>query len=369
MRRLILVCLALFLLLPAALADTAPAAYREAPRQIVISFAGDSTLGCSPHQRDHEEWNFEACIQQNGMAYPFAMVKDIFDKDDLTVVNLESVFYEYEANKAEKTYNFRSPKSFAQILTLGGVDAVSFANNHMFDYGVQGYRSTLEALALAGIPWFGVSDSGAGTYIFEKDGIKIGFAAIYTSHWQNNVDRLRKCFEDLKNAGCNAIVGCMHGGVEYDVMHDLGQEKLANALIRYGADVVIGHHPHTLQGMRVENGRTTLWSLGNFVFGGNPKINKNKMNEPVISTMIAQVIFSFDEDGAYLGHQVNIIPCHMSGHSDYNDFQPCPVTGSDARAVIAALQRDVLPRGTKVRPYAEGVGALQPFVPAPEDRR
>ena len=58
----------------------------------------------------------------------------------------------------------------------------------------------------------------------------------------------------------------------------------------------------------------------------------------------------------------------MSGHTEYNDYQPRPVSGQDAERVIQALQRDAQPYGLKIRPYVEGVGALQPFVPAPTDR-
>lgn len=368
MRRFLFLALVFLLAAPVCRAQESAVKYKEAPIQIVVSFTGDCTLGCTPDQRLNSRTSFEGYIQREGMEYPFAKVRDIFENDDLTVVNLESVFYDSEAYRADKSFNFRSPTSYVHILPLGGVDAVSVGNNHVLDYGEAGFRSTVKALEDAGIPWFGATQAGANTYIFEKDGVKIGFAAVYISAYWQDRDQTVRCFQTLKDAGCSLIVGCIHGGVEYDVTHDEYVQGLADSFIRLGADVVIGHHPHTLQGMRVENGRTTLWSLGNFVFGGNPEIRVNHAGESVISTMIAQITFSFDENGAYLGHQVNIIPCHMSGHADYNDYQPCPVTGADADRVVRALQRDTQPYGLKVQPYVEGVGALQPFVPAPASR-
>ncbi len=368
MIRLLTALLLLMSLLPSSLAEDSPA-YYEAPHQIVVSFTGDCTLGCTDSQRLDTKKGFEAVIQREGMAYPFAMVKEIFDADDLTVVNLESVFYEHDANKADKKYNFRAPCSYVDILRQGGVDAVSFANNHVLDYGIYGFQSTIDTLDAAGIPWFGVSSNESRTYIFEKDGIRLGFVSAYIGEYWGNREKTQQCFQGLKDAGCSAIVGILHGGVEYDVLHDTGYvESMANSFIRYGADVVVGHHPHTLQGMRVENGRTTLWSLGNFVFGGNPEIRQNHAGESVIGTAIAQFTFSFDEEGAYLGHQLNLIPCHISGHTNYNDYQPYPVEGSQAAAVLRSIQRDTQPRSLKLSPYVEGAGALQPFVPAPSDR-
>ena len=134
----------------------------------------------------------------------------------------------------------------------------------------------------------------------------------------------------------------------------------------YDRPQVVGHHPHTVQGLRVENGKTTLWSLGNFVFGGNPSLNyKNPARNKLlnIETFIAQITFSFDEDQRYLGQQINIIPCYTSGTAEYNNYQPVPVTGAEAEKVLSAIQVDSYP--LHLKPYVEGVGAVQDFVPAP----
>lgn len=336
----------------------------QAPSQIVISFTGDCTLGCTPTERESPT-GFESYIKKNGFEYPFEKVRDIFLQDDLTVVNLEGVFYDYENNRVKKTYNFRAPTAYAQILPLSGIEAVSLSNNHIMDYGEYGLRATVQALEAQGTAWFGGNDAAFQTYIFEKDGVKVGFAAAYISDWWQNKDLYKNGFEQLKAAGCSVIIGCMHGGVEYDVFHDNQQEILAKAFIRYGADIVIGHHPHTLQGITVEDGRTVLWSMGNFAFGGNSKLRNNAMGELSVNTYIAQFTLSFDESGTYLGHQLNIIPCHVSGTKEFNDYQPCLVQGKEAASVLANLQRDTSPRSLKLKPYVEGVGAVQEFVPAP----
>ena len=350
----------------------------EAPRQIVITFTGDCTLGCDTVIRGQSN-SFEAYVEKYGLEYPFANVKEIFENDDLTVINLEGTFKDddtYQRTYDKGGYNFRAPTSYAQILPLSGIEAASFSNNHVLDYGSQGQFSTIAALEAQGTAWFGTNEFADQTYIFEKDGIKIGFVAAYQSDWLSNDGIVRSALmadcQALRDAGCAVIIACMHGGVEYDCFHEKDspgayQEKFANALIRYGADIVVGHHPHTIQGMTVENGRTILWSLGNFCFGGNTQIRQNGLKESVISTFIAQFTLSFDEDGVYLGHQLNIIPCHFSGNTEYNDYQPHPVSGRDADVVMNAIKRDTFPYSVRnaMQPYEEGVGAIQDFVPAP----
>lgn len=341
----------------------------QAPKQITISFVGDCTLGNTPLQREYYyDVSFENYIETYGMEYPFENVKEILLSDDLTVANLEGVFYDYEANRANKTYNFRSITDYVDILTLAGIDAVSIGNNHSMDYGDKGEASTIQTLQDARIGWFGVNEAANGTYIFEKDGVKFGFMSVYYSFWAKggrDAEKVKKNLADLQAAHCDVIIAGMHCGVEYDPKHDDNQEKMARWLYKYGADLVIGHHPHSIQGITVKDGHTTLWSLGNFVFGGNPSLNyKNPIANGVlnIESYIAQITFSFDENNQYLGHQLNIIPCFMSGTKEFNNYQPVLVTGDNAQRVIDAIQLDSRP--LKINPYIDGVGAIQEFVPA-----
>jgi poly-gamma-glutamate synthesis protein (capsule biosynthesis protein) len=372
MRRIVSVILLLSML------AAALPALSEAPasaKQIVISFTGDCTLGCDPRERG-QETGFETYIEKYGYEYPFAQVKELFERDDLTVVNLEGPFYNEDLSpKADTKYHFRGSTDLVNILSVSGVEACSIANNHTNDYGMAGLESTIQTLEDAGINWFGTLNDGVeGTYIFEKDGVKIGFVAVYISDWwvPGTPTKIKEQLQTLKAEGCNLLIGCMHGGVEYDTRHEMNQEKLADQLIRYGAQIVVGHHPHTIQGIREQDGVCTLWSLGNFVFGGNSSIiitrpkspNNGKIN---INTYIAQFTLFFDEHSVYLGHQLNIIPCYVTGtgENSTNNYQPILVSGADAEKVLKAIQDDTTPRKLRLNPYVEGVGAVQDFVPAP----
>ena len=369
--RLTVLFIALILLLcSAAVPGLADTEIYQAPKQVVITFTGDCTLGCDPLERGRSS-GFESYIDQYGYGYPFEKVRHIFEQDDLTVINLEGTFYNSDANAApDKTYHFRGPTDYVQILTEASIEACSIGNNHILDYGVPGMESTIETLEQRGIAWFGTTEYCNGTYIYEKDGVKIGFYSIYYSDWVTVIKTAAKdSIAALKEAGCNLIVACIHVGVEYDTRHDLNQEKMADAFIRYGADVVIGNHPHSIQGIREQDGVCTLWSLGNFAFGGNSSVvisrkksvNFGKIN---INSFIAQFIFSFDENNAYLGHQLTIIPCYTTGTgTEKNNYQPIPVTGTDAEKVMKAIQDDTPYRRLLLNPYVEGVGAVQEFVP------
>ncbi|MCI5772910.1 MAG: CapA family protein [Clostridiales bacterium] len=325
----------------------------ESGEKVVVTFLGDCTLGSEEHERA-KETSFDSYVLKYGWDYPFSGVQTVIGQDDLTVANLEGVFYNYEANKAHKTYNFRAPTSFAQILPVSSIEAVSLSNNHTEDYGQPGMRDTLASLQENGIPWFATAPYANGTYIYEKGNVRIGFVSVYLSQWQSQLQQLKNNLTALKDARCSLIVAVMHGGVEYAGFHEDSQERLASFFIRYGAKVVVGHHPHVLQGVQVKDDATIVYSLGNFVFGGNKKMR-------AYQTALAQFTFYFDEDGVYQGQQLNLIPAHYSGSRDYNDYRPVLVSGQEAQDVIATIQRDT---GFRLAPYQEGTGAVQAYLPA-----
>lgn len=369
--RLTALILSLLLLLSLACPALSETAVYQAPKQIVITFTGDCTLGIDDRERG-KDTGFDSFIEKNGLEYPFANVKEIFEQDDLTVINLEGTLYNSDANRTKKTYAFRGSTDYTQMLTMASIEACSVGNNHSMDYGAPGFQSTTEALEAAGIAWFGTDNGFNQTYVFEKDGIKIGFVSMYESGWWDKLGLLSAAFDQLRAQNCDVIIGCPHAGEEYAVRcwPGSGQEKLTNRMIDFGCDLIVCNHSHTIQGIRQENGKTVLWSLGNFVFGGNSEIKLNKMNEPCNYTFIAQFTLSFDENNKYLGHQLNIIPCMIASGKDTkngklrNFYQPYPVSGKDAEFVMNSIKRDLTPRNLKLNPYVEGVGALQDFVPA-----
>lgn len=349
---LILTALLAFSWLPAG-------AMEEEVVEIVITLAGDCTLGSEEHTR-RNLLSFDSFIAARGYDYPFAKVQSLFAHDDVTVINLEGVFYDHSANRAEKTYNFRGPTDFAQILPAGSVEAVFVGNNHIIDYGIQGFRSTIAALEAVGVPWFATTNMLNNTWIFEKEGFKVGFTGAYSATFGGFRKQMEKDMQTLKDAGCDAIVAVMHAGREYSPVRVQSQERLAAWYVRNGATLVVGHHPHVVQGMEVTDGASIIYSLGNFSFGGNHKMTVSRRgNMRADKALIARVELKFDADKKYLGHQVNLIPVSPSGEYDTNNYQPVLLTGEDAEKTMQMVQRDT---PFELKPYVEGVGALQDFV-------
>ncbi len=327
-----------------------------AEKQVTLTFVGDCTIGGEDRLRE-EDFSFDAYLEKYGYDYFFREVQSVIGHDDVTVANLESVLINYSSGRVEKTYNFRGPKHYVNVLTSSSVEAVNISNNHTYDFGADGVLHTTKALNEAGQGWFGTNDTVKQAWVYEKDGVEIGFVGAEITFWYySHRNLLRSQIEQLKADGCQVVVAVMHGGIEYAQSHEKAQTLFADAAMEYGADIVIGHHPHVLQGIDVKNGKTVCYSLGNFVFGGNAKIRAPY-------TALFQFDLSFDDENRYLGHQLTIIPALPSGEREYNNYQPVLAFGADAEAVMAQIQYDT---PFQLNPYVENVGAVQDFVPAEE---
>ena len=117
-------------------------------RTVTISLAGDCSLGrLSIHGY---EGTFYEMYDLKGADYFFGNVKEIFERDDLTLVNFEGVLTDSNET-VEKEYNIKGKPEFNQILTAGSIEAVSLGNNHLIDYGQQGIKDTVAALETVGV--------------------------------------------------------------------------------------------------------------------------------------------------------------------------------------------------------------------------
>ncbi|MGI6700316.1 MAG: CapA family protein [Christensenellales bacterium] len=349
MKRFLIYCLLLLLVLSCSLAGAT---------DIVVTFGGDCTLGSEERFWDRPN-HFIQMVQTYGKAYPFSWLYPIFSQDDLTVVNLEGTFYDSTLGKVKKKYNFRAPLDYAEILVKGSVEAVGLGNNHSEDYGIRGFESTTEALEAVSIPWFVDCQSANKAYVYEKEGARIGFISFNSTYYYREKGKIAQTFESVRSLGVDAIVGIMHGGSEYYLRHNKLQTEMADFCIAQGATVVIGHHPHVLQGVEVRENESIFYSIGNLVFGGNGTIR----GDADVATLV-QVRFSFDENGIYVGHQATLIPIHPSSSEDpkINNFMPIPATGAGAQRALQIIGED---SNIILGEFVEGVGVTLPFVNAP----
>ena len=276
---------------------------------VTVTFLGDCTLGGEASYRNNAQ-GFVHTIARNGTAYPFRNLKKLTENDDITVANLEGVLTDRKLPAMEKVFTFSGPTAYTGILKEGSVECVTLANNHSGDYGRPGTGDTEKALDQAGIAWFGTEHVA----ICEIHGIRIGFAGISITLNGNAGKRYREQMEALKNAGCEVVITVMHAGTEYDLTPNVYQKRMAKKAIAYGADLVIGHHPHVVQGYETVDGIPVVYSLGNCVFGGN-------MHPDDYRAAVVQADLVFDES-ELTEITLRFVPILISGRTDFNDYSP-----------------------------------------------
>ena len=292
---------------------------------ITISVVGDCTLGTDENFNYARSLN--AYYEKNGPAYFLKNVKSIFEADDLTIANLEGTFTDLKT-RADKTYAFKGPAEFVKILTSSSVEAVTLANNHSRDYGMQSLTDTRNTLDSAGVIHFGYDV----TKVVEVKGIKVGLVGIYelidhTGRAQQVKDNIAK----VKSEGAEIVIVIFHWGIERDAAPNSHQTMLGRLAIDEGADLVCGHHPHVLQGIETYKGKNIVYSLGNFCFGGNS-------NPSDKDTMIFQQTFTVTKEGVKDDNVTNVIPCSLSSERNRNNYQPTPATGSEAERIMKKIK-------------------------------
>lgn len=294
--------------------------------QLTVSAVGDCTIG-TDEQFDKSS-NFDAFyIVKKDPAYFFQNVKEILGGDDLTIINMEGTLTE-STDRQDKTFAFKGDPKYTEILTAGSVEAANLANNHSKDYGEQSYTDTIQYLENAGLTTFGYDRVA----VKEIKGIKVGLVGIYVladgmGRQQQVIDNIQA----VKDQGAQVVIVSFHWGTEKANYPDETQKALAHTAVDSGADLVLGHHPHVLQGIEKYKGKNIVYSLGNFCFGGN----RNPADK---DTMIFQQTFTFENGTLVQDDVTNIIPCSLSSVQQYNDYQPTPLEGEEAQRVQQKIQ-------------------------------
>lgn len=236
---------------------------------------------------------------------------------DIMMLNNEFAYSDRGAPLEEKQFTFRAKPKTVSYLSDMGVDLVSLANNHAYDYGPEALLDTLDILREEGITYVGagrdISEARRPVYYIVGD-MKIAFVsatqierldtpdtkeATETSPgvfrcW--NGDRL---LETVREAAANSdfVVAYIHWGTENVAELDWAQLKQAPELVAAGADLVIGDHPHCLQPIGVIQGVPIIYSMGNFWF-----------NSKTLDTGMMEVVL--DATGIV---SCQFIPCLQSG--------------------------------------------------------
>ena len=284
---------------------------------IEINVVGDCML--ASYKNQDAEKGFKEYALREDPSYFLADVSAYFMNDDLTIANLECVLSDRELEPYDKPdehpYWYLGPAANVRILTAGGVEAVSLANNHVFDYGEDGLADTVEAVSNAGLLWAGDYE----TFYYEKNGFRIAVICgqmLYRVQSDIICEAVRAASEES-----DFQIVYFHGGTMRLHYAEQWKKDCCRKIVDAGADLVLGAHPHVLQPIEVYNGVDIVYSLGNFCYGGS--------RGPENRTAIYNVVLTVDSGtGELRAKTSSVIPCYVYT-ADVNNFRPAPITDPD----------------------------------------
>lgn len=244
-------------------------------KKVILVLTGDVMLGGEfLHFREERGLGWE---------YPFTKVRPFFKEADIVFGNLECTLSKSGETRKDREMALYSPPESIKALKYLGYNILSLANNHINDYGEAGLTETIEVLRENDIPCFGagrnLGEAGEGAFI-ERGGVRFGFLGYTTCERHVN-----SIIADAKRAGCVAydlpriekdiarimsradiICISLHWGYGNQIYPSPEQVKLARQIVEAGANVIIGHHPHVVQGWERYKHGVIFYSLGNFFF-------------------------------------------------------------------------------------------------------
>ncbi len=243
------------------------------PNFTTLTFAGDVILGRTVHR---------IMAARGDWAAPFRSIAFELSWADLTVVNLECALTRRVHPPADPyTLRFMSFPEAIAGLALSGIDAVSLANNHSMDFGYAALQDTMQVCREAGITTFGAGDNLAAAVrpaVFRIGPSRIallGFDGVSTDWYgagENTPGTAPLRADIVENAiriasqQADIVIPFFHWGAEYTLVPTAHQRAIARRAIDAGATLVVGSHPHWVQGVEWHRDRPIFYSLGNFVF-------------------------------------------------------------------------------------------------------
>jgi poly-gamma-glutamate synthesis protein (capsule biosynthesis protein) len=299
-------------------------------------FTGDLLLAGKPGK----------AIAKYGPAAPFAKVASLLREADLTVGNLECSLSTRGKPVKDKTFTFRGRPEAIAALRTAGFDLVTLANNHSYDYGAEALRDTLRACRDCG-----VTPVGAGENIKEARRaviVRCGHPPLTVAVLAFSNMLPKECYARADRPGTNPaylssikddiaavrsqadiVIALFHWGTERADTPSKRQRLLAHAAAEAGADLVVGHHPHVLQGLEVRGDCIIAYSLGNFLFPSRRASTRQTM------------ILTYRPEARGKA-TVQVIPCMIEG------FKPRPATEKERGPMVSRMRQLCARLGTKL---------------------
>lgn len=305
-------------------------------------------------------------FHKKGGEHIFQKVSPLFQEADIAFCNLESVLGEPQDNIpfAEKPFNFRASTECAQALADAGFDVVSMANNHAMDYGPRPIQTTRALLADLGLQPFGagkdLAEATTPALMDVKDTrvIFLGYAIADSSrpfagrHQPGmapiDVALIRRDIRKWRDQA-DVLIVSMHWGLEYHHEPSPTQRAVARKVIDAGADMILGHHPHVLEGLETYKGKTIVYSMGNFVFDQKQKADARE------SMMVRVTI-----------HDKKISAVETVPVDKFEGYLPKPAEGASKDAIaknIAGYSLLAAGKRPASKPTPEQIAEIVPDIP------
>lgn len=305
--------------------ENSPDSNQEPPDtayDFTICFAGDINLD--------ENWDTTLFMDQQPDGIYDCISPELVEvmRDaDIMCLNNEFTYSTGGAPLPGKAYTFRADPDRVTVLEQLGVDTVTLANNHVYDYGEEALLDTFEVLEAAGVHYFGagrtLEEAMAPLYL-EVEGKTVALVAAsraekykMTPQATDSSPGILRCYDTelflqaIREGSENAdfCIAFVHWGTEYSFELEQAQTDTGREYLDAGADVVIGAHSHCLQGMEYYDGKPIIYSLGNYWFNGK-----------TLDTMLLQLHFSGDDTEEEL--TVQVVPAVQTGCRTVYASQP-----------------------------------------------
>ena len=305
--------------------DTAVVPDTDGSFTITVTCTGDFTIGGDNYHNKGKKFYSE--LEKHGKDINFTMqnVKDIFRKDDLTLVNFEGTLTNTNSvprNKQGNDFLFNIDPKYVNVLPDNYIEAVSLANNHVMDHGTEGYEDTKRALYDANVIYSTPEDVG----VYTVNGVDIAMLSYLcidrydkpVGGYDNLYDKVAADIAATREKYPIVIVS-FHWGNELDYTPNERQKKMGRLAVDSGASLVIGHHSHRINPIEEYNGVYICYSLGNFCFSGNDK--PKDMN-----SIMFQTRFRVSKSGEISNTGFRIIPIRITSLKDRNNYTPTVLT-------------------------------------------
>lgn len=313
---------------------------KRAKGRVMLTFAGDTMAARRYlHPRDGEAALLSDPPAVQEMLGLLEHVAPYLDLADVTSVNLETpLSVDDPGGRLRKSVTFYSHPSLITALQQAGVDYVALGNNHIYDFAETGLRRTLSLLEQSTLGFSGAgldAQSARAAWLHAPGNLAflsyVGWPGTFSPTQTATATKggaalgtARTLREDAARYPERVTVVNYHGGLEYSSAPSLMDLNRMHAAVDAGADVVIGHHPHVVQGLELKDQRLIAYSLGNFLF------------DQYIYATHAGMLLHVWLDGEEM-YAAEVVPLHING------YVPQPATGTFARSILRQIRAQSAP--------------------------